>query len=150
MAPLLPQGTDKLNSPSHSFMHRVINVDSSSPESSITVDADGKTTIKIKARVTTTTDDATAVIDTDSYDVYELSAIANATTFSLTGTPTDKQSILIVFKDAGVSKGLTWTGFTPIGITLPTATTAGKWHYVGAKYNNVASQWHALVAIVEA
>lgn len=44
---------------------------------------------RITQRVVTTTDDATAVIDVDVTDTYELSAIANNTTFTLTGTPTD-------------------------------------------------------------
>lgn len=105
---------------------------------------------RITKRVATTTDDATAVININLYDVYELSAIANATEFTLTGTPTDGQSLIIRLKDAGVSKALTWTGFTVIGsTTLPVATTAGKWHYVGCQYNSAASAWHVLAAEVE-
>lgn len=99
---------------------------------------------RLKRRVVTTTDDATAVIDTDVTDVYELSAVANATTFTLTGTPNDGQELLIRFKDAGVAKGLTWTGFTVIGVTLPTTTVISKWHYVKCEYNTAASQWHVL------
>lgn len=41
MTRILPQNTDTLNNPSHSFLHRVISVDTSSPESSIDVDASG-------------------------------------------------------------------------------------------------------------
>ena len=62
---------------------------------------------RITQRVVTTTDDATAVIDVDVTDVYELSAVANATTFSTTGTPTDGQKLMIRFKDAGAAKGIT-------------------------------------------
>jgi hypothetical protein len=103
---------------------------------------------RITQRVTTTTDDATAVINIDTCDVYQLSAIANATEFTTTGTPTDGQKLIIRLKDAGVSKALTWTGFTAIGVTLPAATTAGKWHYVGCIYNLAATAWHA-VAVAE-
>jgi len=105
---------------------------------------------RITKRVTTTTDDATAVIDTDSYDEYQLSAVANATEFTLTGTPTDGQTLIVRIKDAGVSKNLTWTGFTAVGCTLPTATTASKWHYIGCKYNSAASAWHAIAVAEEA
>lgn len=98
----------------------------------------------ITKRVVTTTDDATAVIDVAITDVYELSAIANATTFSFTGTPTDGQQIIIRFKDAGVTKALTFTGFTVIGVTLPTTTTVSKWHYVGVQYNSAAAAWHVI------
>ncbi len=62
---------------------------------------------RITKRVVTTTDDATAVINTDITDVYDLSAVANATTFTLTGTPTDGQTLMVRFKDAGAAKGLT-------------------------------------------
>lgn len=104
----------------------------------------------ITKRVVTTTDDATSVIDCTITDVYELTAVANATTFSITGTPINGQSILIRFKDAGVAKGLTWTGITALGVTLPTTTVASKWHYVGIAYNLAATAWHALAVGVEA
>lgn len=104
----------------------------------------------ITQRVVTTTDDATAVIDVAVTDVYELSAIANNTTFSFTGSPTDGQKFIVRYKDAGVSKTLTWTGFVAIGITLPTATTANKWGYVGVIYNSAASAYHAVTTTTEA
>lgn len=104
----------------------------------------------ITKRVITTTDDATAVIDVSLTDVYELTAIANNTTFSLTGTPTDGQNIVIRYKDAGVSKTLIWTGFTPIGVTLPTSTTAGKWGYAGVTYNASAAAYHVTAVTTEA
>ena len=106
---------------------------------------------RITKRVVTTTDDATSVIDVDVTDVYELSAVANATTFSTTGTPTDGQPLVIRFKDAGVAKGLTWDAvFVAIGTTAPTTTVAGKWHYVMCQYNSAATKWHILSAIVQA
>lgn len=104
----------------------------------------------ITKRVVTTTDDATSVINCTTTDVYELSAVANATEFSITGTPVDGQTIIIRFKDAGVAKALTWTGITALGVTLPTTTVAGKWHYVGIAYNLAATAWHALAVIQEA
>lgn len=104
----------------------------------------------ITKRVVTTTDDSTAVINVAVTDVYQLTAIANNTTFSFTGTPTDGQNFIIRYKDAGVSKTLTWTGFTAIGVTLPTATTAGKWGYVGVTYNSAASQYHVTAVTTEA
>jgi hypothetical protein len=106
---------------------------------------------RITQRVVTTTDDSTAVIDVDVTDVYELTAVANATTFSTTGTPTDGQKILLRFKDAGVAKGLTWDAiFVIIGVVLPTTTVAGKWHYVLIQYNTAAVKWHAVAVSVQA
>ena len=104
----------------------------------------------ITKRVVTTTSDATAVIDVEATDVYELSAMAAATTFSFTGTPVDGQTIVIRFKDNATTRALTWTGFTAIGVTLPTTTTVSKWHYVGVTYNSAASQWHATAVTEEA
>jgi len=106
---------------------------------------------RITQRVITTTDDATAVIDVDTTDVYELSAVANNTTFSTTGTPTDGQKLIIRFKDAGAAKALTWDAiFVAIGVTAPTTTVAGKWHYVGATYNSGAEKWHIIATGVQA
>jgi len=105
---------------------------------------------RITQRVVTTTDNATAVIDIDSTDVYELSAIANATTFTVTGTPTDGQKLIVRYKDAGASKGLTWTFLTAIGITLPSTTTISKWGYVGCIYNAAATAWHGVAVTTEA
>ena len=92
------------------------------------------------------------MIDVDVTDVYDLSAVANAKTFTLTGSPTDGQNLIIRFKDAGTTKGLTWTGFTAIGITLPTDTTAGKQHYVGCTYNGTTGtpRWECIAASEEA
>lgn len=104
----------------------------------------------ITQRVITTTSDATAVIDATLTDVYELTAMAAATTFSFTGTPLDGQKIIIRFKDDGTTRALTFTGFTAIGVTLPTTTTVSKWHYVGVQYNTAATQWHAIAVTEEA
>jgi hypothetical protein len=41
MALLLPQATDELNAPDHSFLHRVVAVDAEAPEQSLTIDIDG-------------------------------------------------------------------------------------------------------------
>jgi len=105
---------------------------------------------RITPRVVTTTDDATAVIDVDITDQYQLTAVANATTFTVTGTPVAGQKLIVRFKDAGVAKALTWTGFTSKGATLPTTTVASKEHYVGLIYNATASTWDCVAAIVEA
>lgn len=106
---------------------------------------------RITQRVVTTADDTTAVIDVDTTDVYELSAIANDTDFSTTGTPTDGQNLIIRFKDDGGAEAITWNAiFVAIGVTAPSTTVAGKWHYVGCQYNSAASKWHILATAVQA
>jgi len=111
---------------------------------------DTLTNKRISPRVVTTTDDATAVIDTDVTDQYQLTAIANATEFTLTGTPVAGQKLIIRLKDAGTGKALTWTGFTAVGVTLPTTTVASKTHYIGCIYNATATRWEAIAVVAEA
>lgn len=106
---------------------------------------------RITPRIATTTDDATAVIDVDVTDQYQLTAVANATTFSTTGTPVAGQKLIIRFKDAGVAKALTWDAvFVAIGVTLPTTTVVSKTHYVGCVYNATDSKWNVLAVGVQA
>lgn len=105
---------------------------------------------RITPRVVTTTDDATAVIDVDITDQYQLTAIANATTFTVTGTPVAGQKLIVRLKDAGVAKALTWTGFTSKGATLPTTTVVSKTHYIGLIYNLTDTTWDCVAATVEA
>ena len=106
-----------------------------------------QTNKRITQRVASTTDDATAVIDSDSYDEYYLTAVANATEITVTGTPTAGQTIFIGLKDAGVAKNLTWTGITGLGVTLPAITVASKQHIIEIKY--IASAWRAIKVGVE-
>ena len=113
-------------------------------------DTETLTNKRITQRLVTTTDDATAAIDCNSYDIYELSAVANATVFTVTGTPTNGQKLIIRFKDAGTTKGLTFTGFTAIGVTLPPTTTVSKWHYVGCIYQSIGTTWQVVAYSVEA
>jgi hypothetical protein len=105
---------------------------------------------RMTPRVVTTTDDATAVIDCDITDQYQLTAVANATEFTVTGTPTAGQKLIIRVKDAGVAKALTFTGFTAIGVTIPTTTVVSKTTYVGAIYNATASTWDVVAVVTEA
>ena len=106
---------------------------------------------RITPRIVTTADDASAAIDCDSTDQYQLTAVANETTFTVTGTPVAGQKLLIRFKDAGVAKTINWDAvFNAVGVTLPVTTVAGKTHYVGCVYNATSSEWDALAVAVEA
>lgn len=106
---------------------------------------------RVTERVVTTADDATAVIDVDATDQYQLTAMANATTISTTGTPTAGQKLIIRLKDNGTSRGLTWDGvFRAVGVTLPTATTISKTVYIGCIYNLTDTKWDAVAVALEA
>ena len=105
---------------------------------------------RITPRVVTATDDATAVIDVDITDQYQLTAVANDTVFTVSGTPTAGQKLIVRLTDAGVAKNLTWTGFTAKGATPPAVTVASKTHYVGFIYNATAATVDCGAAVVEA
>jgi len=99
----------------------------------------------ITKRVATTANDATAVIDVDSYDEYYLTAMSAATTISITGTPVAGQTVFIGLLDDGTTRALTWTGISSFGsVTLPTTTTVSKQHIIGIKY--VGAAWIAIAA----
>jgi len=113
--------------------------------------AGGSLTAAIAPRVVTTTDDSTAVIDLDATDRYHLTAIANATTISKTGTLVSGKARLIRLKDAGVAKGLTWdAAFRAVGVTLPTTTVAGKTHYILGVDNTDDSKVDVIAVTVQA
>ena len=59
-----PQSTDKLNSPDHSLMHRIIAVDVAAPVQSLVVDSGGTTKTKgMKRTVAVKTDTYTATVN---------------------------------------------------------------------------------------
>lgn len=106
---------------------------------------------KLVKRVVTTADDATAVINVDVTDQYQLTAMANATTISTSGTPTAGQKLIIRLKDNGTARALTWDGvFRAIGVTAPTTTTISKTLYIGCVYNATDSKFDILAVGLEA
>jgi hypothetical protein len=59
-----------------------------------------------------------------------------AATIQAPGTAgTDGQRILLRIIDNGTARTLSFTAYTPIGLTLPTTTVAGKYVYIGIVYN---------------
>jgi hypothetical protein len=88
--------------------------------------------------------------NSDSYDIYELTALAgNLTINADAGTPVNGQKILFRIKDSGTGRTLTWTtgttkAFREVGALLPTTTVANKVVYVGAIYNSTDSRWDAV------
>jgi|9_EtaG_2_1085328.scaffolds.fasta_scaffold05571_4 hypothetical protein len=68
-----------------------------------------------------------------------------------TGTPVDAQKLLFRIKDDGTARSITWNAiFNPVGITLPTTTTANKYLYVGCIYNADSSKWDVIALKQEA
>lgn len=101
------------------------------------------------------TDPATTGTITPTADVADQYTVTGATgtlTFAApSGTPVDGQKLMLRIKDSGVSRTLNWNAiYRPFGsITLPAATVAGKWHYVGFVYNAADSKWDAVAFAVQ-
>lgn len=105
--------------------------------------------------VVTTTSTSTL---TPSASVHQYNLTAQAATLTLaspTGSPFDGQSLMIRIKDNGTIRTINWTtgsagSYRAVGVTLPTATVAGKVLYVGAKWNAADSRWDVLAIGQEA
>lgn len=112
------------------------------------------TASSLAPRTNTVTSHATPTINTDTTDIFTITALAEAITSmttNLSGTPVNGQKLIIRIKDDGTARGITWgASFASRGATLPTTTVLGKYHYVGLIYNSTVSIWDCVAAIVEA
>ena len=96
---------------------------------------------------------ATAVTpDISAYDQYCWTAQAATLTINApTGTPVDGDKLTFRILDNGGSQTLSWNAtFTAIGVTIPTATTAGKMTYVGCIYNAANTRWDVVAVATQA
>lgn len=108
---------------------------------------------RVTPRPGTTASSSSLTIDSDSYDIYAVTALAAAITMNApSGTPTDGQKLLMRFKDNGTARAFTsWNSiFRAIGVTLPTTTVLGKTLYVLAVWNAADSKWDVLAVGQEA
>lgn len=101
---------------------------------------------RVTLRTGTTTSSATPTINTDSLDIYNITALAvniTSMTTNLSGSPTDGDRLLLRIKDNGTSRTITWgASFTSSGVaTLLASTVAGKQHTVGLIYSSATSTW---------
>ncbi len=108
---------------------------------------------RITSRVFATTSTTSATIDIDSYDCYELTALAAATTFNApTGTPTNFQKLIIRIKDNAGARALTWNAaFAAGGSALPSTTVLSKILTLGFIYNtaNSLNKWQLVASAQE-
>lgn len=115
----------------------------------------GYTDSRVRPRVTTSADAATHTINSDTTDLYTITAQAQAFTMAApSGTPTQGQKLMIRIKDDGTNRAITWTtgsagAFRELGVTLPTTTVASKAHYIGCVYNTTDSRWDVLAVSQE-
>jgi hypothetical protein len=100
---------------------------------------------RVTPRVNTVASSATPAINTDTTDLFTITALAaniTSMTSGLTGTPTDGQKLMIRIKGAA-AQTITWgASFISSGVaTLLASTVAGKTHTVGLVWDSAVSDW---------
>jgi hypothetical protein len=96
---------------------------------------------------------ATPTINSDVTGFYIVTAQAAAiTNVTVTGNPGNMQKLVIRIKDNGVAKAVAFPAgqFEPVGVALPTTTTAGKRSTWTFYYDSGTSKWGSVSAITEA
>lgn len=109
--------------------------------------------IRNKPRISVGTSSATLAPNTDSFNIYELSAQATALTIANpTGTPNDGDVIILRLKDNGTTRAISYgTNYTNIsGLDTPTTTVVNKWMVFGWMYNLGLTKWQLVTTTVEA
>lgn len=111
---------------------------------------DTLTNKRVTARVGSTTSSATPTINTDSYDIYKLTAqTVDITSFTtnLSGTPTDGQ-VLIIQITGTAARAITWgASFEASTVALPTTTVTTAMLSVGFIWNTATSKWRCMAAV---
>lgn len=123
------------------------------------LDASGGQIVPAKGtqkRVASTTSSASPAPNANTTDIFSLTAQAVTGAFQVpTGTATDGQGLVVRIKDSGTARTLTWDsgtgGYTAGGISLPTATIAGKYTHVGFLYvtANSLNKWMCVAAVTQ-
>jgi hypothetical protein len=91
-----------------------------------------------------------------SVDQYDIQVQNSSLTINQPiGSPEDGNRLTFRILDDGTSRSISWNGiFTPIGVTLPTATTPNKTMYVQCIYNSFgaagAPRWDVIAVNIQA
>ena len=88
---------------------------------------------------------ATPAVDTDNYDVVHITAqTAAITSFTMTGTPVDGDTLRISITGTA-AVGITWgTSFESSTVTLPTTTVTTARLDIGFFWNTETSKWRCV------
>ena len=91
---------------------------------------------------------ATPTINTDNYDVVNMTGLAAAITSmttNLSGTPGSFDSLILGFTDNGTARAITWgTSFEASTVALPTRTVISTLLLVGFFWNPTTSKWRCV------
>jgi hypothetical protein len=123
-------------------------------KASLTATTNGVQTLtqtRLDPRVTSTTSASSLTPSYSSKDLYVYTALAANLTLNAPSGTTNGGRLRLRIKDDGVSRTLTWNAiYRGIGVTLPAATTAGKWMYVDMNYNPTDTRWDVTDVKIEA
>ena len=99
-------------------------------------------------RVNTITSSATPSIDTDTTDLFTITALSTAITSmssGLSGTPNNGDILEIRILDNGTAQSITWgSSFTSTTTTLPTTTVISTTLRILVEYNSTSSKWECI------
>ena len=103
-------------------------------------------------RVSQITSSATPSVNSDNFDVLEITALATGATIAApTGTPSNFQKLKYCIKDNGSSQTLAWDAtFAPFGITFPLATVVSKLVEVQFEWHSTDSLWYGVAIASQA
>jgi hypothetical protein len=91
---------------------------------------------------------ATPTIDTNYYDVVNMTGVAasiTSMTTNLTGAPNAFDSLILGFTDNGTPQTIAWgTSFESSTVTLPTTTVISTLLLVGFLWNPTTSKWRCV------
>ena len=104
----------------------------------------------VKQNSITSASSVTPTGDSKENEQYITALAANLTINAPSGTASNGNSLLIRIEDDGTSRTLTWDSiYEVVGVSLPTATTAGKKIYIGCIYNSADTKWDVVSVIEE-
>lgn len=102
---------------------------------------------RITKRVTTEASNATPTINTDNVDMHVITALAvNITSFTMTGTPTNGQTLWIAITGTA-ARTIAWgASFEASTTSLPTTTVTTNRLDVGFVWNAATSKWRCVAS----
>ena len=103
---------------------------------------------RITKRVVVTTQSATPAINTDNWDIFQITWLAQAITSmttNLTWTPVAWDMMIIQITDNWTARAITWgASFASTTVTLPSTTVISTMLRVGFQRNNANTVWDCI------
>ena len=98
-------------------------------------------------RVSSASSASSLTPEIDTYDIFELTALAENLTINnhSSSTPVNGEMMMFIIKDNGTSRTITWGDKYANGCaTLPTATTISKKTWILVQWNNTDGKWYCI------